>query len=237
MFSGSKKKVLKWIIFAPVFLVAGLFLTGCTFSQYSKKSYRHAQAEKPFDVIIVPGLPYDKEKTSSVMKMRLFWAKHLYDSGLTRNIIFSGSAVYTPFIEAVAMKTMADSLGIPAEHTFAETKAEHSTENVYYSWKMAQRLGFKKIGLATDPFQSAMLRSFIKRFCPGVKAVPLVSGKLNLDTLSLPAIDTTAAHVVNFVSIREREGFWKRFRGTMGKRVKDERKAEARRKEMDTVSN
>jgi vancomycin permeability regulator SanA len=230
-------KVRKWTVFAPVFLVAGLLFAQCTFTHHAKKSYRRAQKEKPFDVVVVPGLPYDGEQTSSVMKLRLFWAKHLYDSGVTRNIIFSGSAVYTPFIEAVAMKTMADSLGIPSQHTFAETKAEHSTENVYYSWKMAKRLGFKKVALATDPFQAAMLRSFMRRFCPGMKTVPYVAGKINLDSVALPRIDTTAAYVKNFVSIREREGFWKRFRGTMGKRVKEERKAEARRAEVETVSN
>lgn len=233
----NMKTSLKWAIYAPLFVTIGVLISGCTFSGHAKKSYRHAVEEKPFDVIIVPGLPYDKEKTSSVMNMRLFWAKHLYDSGITKNIIFSGSAVYTPFIEAVAMKTMADSLGIPPEHTFAETRAEHSTENVYYSWKMAKRLGFKKIAVASDPFQSAMLRSFTKRFCPGVKTIPIVLGKLNFDTLALPRIDTTAAHVTNFVSIRERESFWKRFRNTMGKRVKDERRAEARQQEMETVSN
>lgn len=232
-----KEKTFKWFVFAPVFIVTGLLLSQCTFSHYAKKSYRRAQKEKPYDAIIVPGLPYDGERTSSVMKTRVFWAKHLYDSGFTNNIIFSGSAVYTHFVEAIAMKTIADSLGIPPNHTFAETKAEHSTENVYYSWKMAQSLGFRKIALATDPFQAAMLRGFIRRFCPGVTTVPFVEGKVNLDAVTLPPIDTTGAYVDNFVSILERESFWQRFRGTMGKRVKEERKAEARKKESDTVSN
>jgi len=231
------EKVRKWSICAPVFLAAGLLFAQCTFNHHAKKSYREAQKEKPFDVVVVPGLPFDGDRTSSVMKLRLYWAKQLYDSGVTKNIIFSGSAVYTHFVEAIAMKTMADSLGIPPEHTFAETRAEHSTENVYYSWKMAKRLGFKKVALATDPFQAAMLRKFMRRFCPGMKTVPYVSGAINLDSVALPQIDTTAAYVKNFVSIRDREGFWTRFRGTMGKRVKEERKAEARQKEVETVSN
>ena len=119
-------------------------------------------------------VPYEKEKTTSVMKMRIWWAKHLYDSGFTRNIIFSGSAVYSPFVESIAMKVIADSLGIPADHLFSETKAEHSTENIYYSWKMAKQLGFTKIALATDPFQSRMLRSFIRKYCPEVREIPIV---------------------------------------------------------------
>ena len=199
-------------------------LTHCSFSHYAKKSYEQAKKDKPYDVIIVPGVPYEKENTTSVMKMRIFWAKHLYDSGFTKNIIFSGSAVYTHFVEGIAMKIIADSLGIPQDHSFSETKAEHSTENIYYSWKLAKSLGFKKIALATDPFQSRLLKSFVRKYTPGVTSVPIVFGMIDMDSKTLPAIDTTAAHVPNFVSIVERESFWKRFSGTMGRRVKEELK-------------
>ena len=114
---------------------------------------------------------------------------------------------------------MADSLGIPPEHTFYEATAEHSTENVYFSWKMAKEKGFEKIALATDPYQAAMLRRFIRRYTPGVKNVPIVFSLLDIDDRSLPKIDTAAAYVDNFVSITKRESFWERFRGTMGRRV------------------
>lgn len=216
------KKFFKIAIYFHVVVAISLLLTHCSFKHYAEKSYERARKNKPYDVVIVPGVPYEKENTTSVMKMRLFWAKHLYDSGFTHNIIFSGSAVYTPFVESIAMKVMADSLGIPSEHIFSETKAEHSTENIYYSWKMARSMGFKKIALATDPFQSRMLRSFIRKYCPGVESIPIVFGKLDIDNKSLPVIDTTSFHVEQFVSITEREGFWQRFKGTMGKRVKDE---------------
>ncbi|MFZ6013844.1 MAG: YdcF family protein, partial [Bacteroidota bacterium] len=148
-------------------LVAIIF-SQCSFSRFARKSFERAEAKKPFDVIIVPGVPYNGARTSSVMNIRLFWAKFLYDSGITKNIIFSGSAVYTPYVEGVAMKIMADSLGVPEWKTFSETRAEHSTENIYYSWKLAKNLGFEKIALASDPFQSRMLKSFIRRYCPQV---------------------------------------------------------------------
>lgn len=219
------KKVGRIVLYIHVFLALALVLTHCSFKRYAEKSYARALKEKPFDVIIVPGVPYEKDQTTSVMKMRIWWAKHLYDSGFTRNIIFSGSAVYSPFVESIAMKVISDSLGIPAEHTFAETKAEHSTENIYYSWKMAKRLGFRKIALATDPFQSRLLKSFIRKYCPEVHEVPIVFDILNMDDGVLPTIDTTTAYVTDFVSIKEREGFWQRLNGTMGKRIKDEIKA------------
>lgn len=216
------KSFLRVFIYVHVFLALALLLTHCSFSHYAKKSYERALVEKPFDVIIVPGVPYEKENTTSVMKMRIFWAKHLYDSGFARNIIFSGSAVYSPYVESIAMKIIADTLGIPADHTFSETNAEHSTENVYYSWKMAKEMGFEKIALATDPFQSRLLRSFTKKYCPGVKAIPIVFDRLQVDDKPLPVIDVTRAFKENFVSIKERETFWQRFRGTLGRKVKQE---------------
>jgi uncharacterized SAM-binding protein YcdF (DUF218 family) len=219
-----------------ILVVAALLLSRCTFSGYARSAYKEAKIEKPYDAIIVPGLPYDKDDISTTLKMRVFWAKHLYDSGFTRNVIFSGAAVYTPFIESIAMKVMADSLGIPSDHTFAETKAEHSTENVYYSWKMAKRLGFEKIALATDPFQSAMLESFMKKYTPGVRSIPVVSDIVDVKDKKLPLIDTTSSYVSNFVSIKERESFWQRLRGTMGKRVKEERKLEAKRMRREVSS-
>jgi uncharacterized SAM-binding protein YcdF (DUF218 family) len=204
-----------------VLLLGGLF-THCTFSHYAKKSYARAAKEKPYDVIIVPGVPYEGKETTSIMKMRLYWAKYLFDSGFTRNIIFSGSSVYSPYVESIAMKIMADSLGIPASRTFSETKAEHSTENVYYSWKMAKEMGFTEIALASDPFQSRMLKSFIRRYCPGLKVVPVVLEEMDIEDKTLPEINSEPAYVDNFVSIKERESFFERFRGTLGKRVKDE---------------
>ena len=216
------KKFLKIAVSIPVFLGIALLLTHCSFQHQARKLYVEAAKEKPFDVVIVPGVPYEKEHTTRVMDMRIFWAKHLYDSGYTRNIIFSGSAVYSHFVEGKAMKMIADSLGIPPAHTFAETKAEHSTENIYYSWKLAKEMGFQKIAVATDPFQSAMLRSFIRKYCPGVKSVPVVTDILELEGKTLPVVDTTTLYVRDFVSITERESFWKRFRGTMGKRIKEE---------------
>ncbi len=200
----------------------------------AKRTYLEAKKDKPYDVIIVPGSPYKYGSVSNIMKMRVFWAKHLYDSGYAKNIIFSGSSVYSPYVEGIVMKLMADSLGIPPEHTFAETKAEHSTENVYYSWKMAQSLGFKSIALATDPYQNAMLKKFKAKFCPDVKSLPVIFGKMDFKSKSLPKIDSTSAYVKNFVSINKRETFWERLRGTKGKRVFAE--IEADRKQLETAS-
>jgi len=103
----------------------------------------------------------------------------LYDKGITKNVIYSGSAVYSPYYEAEIMALYAQTIGIPKENIFAETKAEHSTENVYYSYKKAKNLGFEKIALATDPFQSKMVKSFItKKMKAPIAIIPMVYDSL-----------------------------------------------------------
>jgi hypothetical protein len=57
---------------------------------------------------------------------------------------------------------------------------------------------------------------------------------MDIGNKTLPVIDTTSCHADGFVSILDREGFWQRFRGTMGKRVKEERKAELRKRKEET---
>jgi uncharacterized SAM-binding protein YcdF (DUF218 family) len=187
------------------------------FSHYASK--RLERVTETYDVIIVPGIPYDPTAPSPIMKMRILWAKYLFDNGITRNIIFSGGAVYSPYIEGVVMKIIADSLGLPPDHTFFETEAEHSTENIYYSWKMAKEMGFERIALATDPFQSFAVRGFIEKYCPDVASVPMVYKKLKSDAMDLPVINLKSVFVNNFVSIVDRETFAKRFAGTRGLKV------------------
>ena len=77
--------------------------------------------------------------------MRLLWAKYLFDNGLAKNIIVSGSSVYTEYNEAKVMAIYAEAMGIPRVNIYKETKAEHSAENVYYSMNIQKTLGLKKL--------------------------------------------------------------------------------------------
>lgn len=210
------------LLFLLAILSFSLVFNGCFIAtSYTHSSYKRAQEHMPFDAVIVPGVPFGDSATSSVFRARILWAKYLFEQKLTKNIIFSGSAVYSPYIEGAIMKMIADSLGIPAQNTFAETLAEHSTENVYYSWKMAQKLGFKKVALATDPFQTIMVQSFIHKHCPEVQIVPIVFQRIDMQTSHwLPAINPSLALKPDFVNLEDRESFWERFKGTRGKKIK-----------------
>lgn len=175
---------------------------------------------RTFDAIVVPGIPYDGQSWDSLMKARVLWAYALFKNGVTKNIIFSGDAVYSPYKESVVMGLYAEELGVPKDKIFFDTNARHSTENVYYSYLLAKKLGFKSIALATDPFQAFMLRGYSKkRFGTPVYHLPFIVDTIAAYTHLNPRIDATPAKVDNFVSITEQESFFKRFKGTMGKDI------------------
>jgi hypothetical protein len=183
--------------------------------------YKKASTEQ-FDVVIVPGVPFQNGKWDRIMKGRVYWSKFLYDKGIAKNIMFSGAAVYSPYTEGEIMGLYAEAIGIPKEHIFAEAKAEHSTENLYYSFKKAKQLGFKKIALASDPFQTKLLRKFArKKISDEIEFIPFVKDTLKAMEPSMvdPEIDYKKAFKQDFKSITGREGFWKRLRGTMGKNI------------------
>lgn len=176
-----------------------------------------------YDLVVVPGVPLENGKWSRTMKARVYWSKYLYDQGIAKNIMYSGSAVYTPYYEAEVMALYAQAIGIDSAHIFTETKAEHSTENIYYSFKKARKMGFKTIALATDPFQTKMLSNYTyKKVDTGIVLIPMV-----IDTLKAmepgmtdPQINYAQAAVTDsFIPLPKREGFWKRFKGTRGGNV------------------
>ena len=204
------------------FSVSAISFSSCQFSQKaSHKMFREASTQQ-FDMIVVPGIQFENESWDRVMKGRIYWAKYLYDNGIARNIMFSGAAVYSPYYEAEIMALYAEAIGIPKENIFTELKAEHSTENIYYSYQKSLKLGFNKIALASDPFQTKMLKKFVRRRVDeSVMLIPFVIDTMKIieTTMTDPKIAFEKAFVPDFKSLKERESFWKRFRGTMGKRV------------------
>jgi hypothetical protein len=195
-------------------------MVSCATAKKSRDSLAKAGKMKAFDAVIVPGIPFKNGHWDSVMKARVLWSWVLYKNGYVKNVIYSGGAVYSPYKEAVVMGLYAQKLGIPAEHIFYDTMAKHSTENVYYSYLLAKNLGFKSLALATDPFQSFMLRGFTRRrFGSPIYHIPFVTDSLRAYSYLNPDINPKPAEVNNFVSITEKQGMMRRFKGTMGKDI------------------
>ncbi len=198
-----------------------LVLSSCSFSARQCRHMLEKAERKGYDMVIVPGVPFENGRWSDVMKIRVCWSKYLYDRGIAKNVMYSGSAVYSPYCEAVIMALYAEALGIPKEHIFIETKAEHSTENAYYSYKKAKKLGFQHIAIASDPFQTKLLRRFTRKVVSSeVDLIPIVYDSLRP---CIPIQDPTIRHdtalVKDFVSIVTRQPFLKRLKGTRGKLI------------------
>ncbi len=186
-----------------------------------KKHFEKNKELGPFDAIIVPGFQYNEgEDWHSVVKIRMVWAKYLYDHGHCKHIIFSGDAVYTPFVEAEIMAQYAEKMGVPREHILIENKAEHSVENIYYSYRLAKDNNWKKVAVATDFVQAKRLSRFIKKYQLPVVMLPIVIDTLKMLPKPEPVIDPQQAKVENFIPLQNRKNFANRFRGTLGKNIK-----------------
>jgi len=192
---------------------------------FTHATYQRAQQRGAYDAVIVPGFPYhaDSKNLNTIYKIRVFWAYHLYSTGMARNIIFSGGAVHTPYVEARIMAEYAKQLGVPEQHIFIENKAEHSTENLFYGYELAKERGMRRVAVATDPFQSEMIRYLTMKDDLPVEFIPAVVGiviRKYWNTYDLN-IDPSVAMVEDFVPLKERESREERMRGTSGNRYRD----------------
>lgn len=206
---------------AAILLLFAMFQS-CAYSGKKATRLLEKAKEKKYEIIVVPGVPFNVPDWDRVMRGRVYWSKYLYDIGVTKNVMYSGSSVYSPYYEAKIMALYAEAIGIPKDRIFIETKAEHSTENIYYSFKLARKLGFNSVGLASDHFQTKSLKRFTrKRVSPNVGLIPWVMPIIRqMDpAMVTPQIPYNTALNDSFVSIKKREGFFKRLKGTWGKNL------------------
>lgn len=210
------KKLISGLLIAFMFSYCSLFVPS------SGKLYKRALKKHPqYDAVIVPGVPFYPPDWDKPMLMRVVWAVHLYKRGLTKNIIMSGSAVYTPYVEAKIMKQYAMALGVPEKHIFVEDKAEHSTENVWYGFKLAKKLGFQTVALCSDPFQTRLLHRFGKKRTKGLEFLPTLFDTLRTLSHDTPPIEYKQLKLdtASFIPLPQRESKWRRLRGTWGKNI------------------
>jgi vancomycin permeability regulator SanA len=186
---------LRWRLLAMMCVL--LLLQSC--GAFTDVTYQRAKKRGPYDAIIVPGFPYEKRPDLNIIyKVRIFWAYHLYQKGIAKNIVFSGSAVHTPFVEARIMAEFAKQMGIPEENIFVEDSAEHSTENLFYGLALARRMGFEKVAVATDPFQSGMIAFLTNRDKLPVDFIPA-----KIETVATKYWNTFKFNINDRVALRD----------------------------------
>jgi uncharacterized SAM-binding protein YcdF (DUF218 family) len=210
------------------FTILIIFGAGCRGMFFNVEStYLKNLKLVPYDALIVPGVPFENGNWNFIMKSRVLWSVYLYQQGYAKNIIYSGSAVYSPFIEAKIMALYAEKMGIPPEHIFVEPRAEHSTENVYYSCLIAKKNGFKSVAVATDKFQSRTLADFLpkvkRKTDIDIKSLPIQDEWLQTMQNDDPKINYELAKIDSFISLVDRESKLKRLWGTLGMNIKYEK--------------
>jgi uncharacterized SAM-binding protein YcdF (DUF218 family) len=203
------------------FLACIILFQSCFFMGPSSRArLKKAALQKPFDVVIVPGLPLYNGKWDTLLKARILWSEFLYRKGYAKKVLYSGNAVYTPWIESRSMALYAGQLGIPKEDILLDTIAEHGTENLFYGYLIAKQNGYDKIALATDPFQCAMLHRFArKNFRNKIFFIPVIYDSISDRTGIKIEIDSSACRRSGFVCLQDRENYRKRLKGTRGKNI------------------
>src|SRR4028118_889036 len=99
-----------------IWLCILIIIESCSFSAKTTKRLLKQSDGETYDVIVVPGVPFENGRWSRTMKARVYWSKYLYERGLAKNIMYSGSSVYSPYYEAEVMALYAQALGVPKEH-------------------------------------------------------------------------------------------------------------------------
>ncbi len=199
------KKVLKWFLIISVIISIVMFVFAkYQFRYVPKQVLSETLVAEPYDAIIVPGIPFHNMEWDWLMKMRVYWGVYLYNEGIAKNIIFSGSAVHTAYVEADIMALYAAELGVPNEHIFVEPNALHSTENVDYSCIIANNECFKRIAVATDPFQSLLLKAYIAKNDLPVASLPAVMDITDSMDKGGIVIDPSSAFVENHIPLKQR---------------------------------
>ncbi|MDC0304198.1 YdcF family protein, partial [Flavobacteriales bacterium] len=91
---------------ASIFIFS--FLLFSTINAHSKK-----KETVVYDAIIVPGYPFNPNgKMNAIYKMRLHWAYALYSRGIAKNIITSGGAVHSPYVESQIFALYLEEMGV-----------------------------------------------------------------------------------------------------------------------------
>ena len=207
-------------IIVLMFFISVVFSSCMVIGMKPYKQFKYAKKHKPFDAIIVPGIPFDAPAPwKFYMKKRVLWSVYLYKKGYTKHIIYSGGAVYTPYPEALVMGRYAQQLGVPDTAILYDTIAQHSVENVYYAYALAKEKGFAHIALATDQVQTYFLSRFLKRFHNRIYKLPALNRYVYTFEHEYPHIDTACIRVQNFIPLPEKITRKERRERSMGSRI------------------
>lgn len=127
--------------------------------------------KKQADVILVLGAKaYRENSYNPCLVARVKHAVNLYKAHYAPNLLFSGGTdIEDGANEALAMKKIALSLGVPAKDILLESASTTTYENLLFSEKIFQAKKYKRIIIVTEPFHAPRALLVAKKF--GLEAV------------------------------------------------------------------
>ena len=105
----------------------------------------------PHDVIVVLGCPTAPDGSAAPCQIaRADLAVRAMRSGLGRELITTGGAVYNTYVEAETLRDLLVGRGVAPDRIVVEPKAEHTDENLYWSTRIMQERGWKTALVVTE---------------------------------------------------------------------------------------
>ena len=183
-------------------------LLGVVLQGYAGRLEVKTPVAKPFDAVIVPGCPTQADGGLTLsLQRRAVWAALLWDRRQAEHFITSGSAVQTPFVEAEALAAALTALGVPAERIYLEPHALHTEENIYNSLRIAQKMGWSQLGVASDRGQALGACRMLEAWHPQCGAFAMDTATVDHRRSELSGLLSAVRvqQVADFVPLKARE--------------------------------
>lgn len=160
-----------------------------------------------FDALIVPGCPTEEDGAPSrCQKGRALWAAILWERGWARNLIVSGAAVHTPWVEAEVLAALVHALGVPAERIHLEPNALHTDENMYDALQIARARGWRTVAVASNGGHAAGGCTMVRGWGQPCTALPVDRAAVEARAASAPHLAQVRTRpVARWVPLVERE--------------------------------
>lgn len=155
--------------FATIAAVAYLFLFYTPFIWYLAEPLKKSDAPRKMDAIVVfAGGVGESGKAGQGYQERVEYAVELYKEGYSKYIIFSSGYAYV-FEEAMVMKALAVSLGVPEEAIILENKAGNTYENVKYTKEILAERGWDEVLLVSSPYHMRRVSLVVRKIAKEIK--------------------------------------------------------------------
>ncbi len=153
---------------AFVFAVLWLLVFYTPLIWYAAEPLKIVNKPQKADAIVVfAGGVGESGKVGQGYEERVDYAVKLYKQGYAAHLIFSSGTQFV-FNEAEVMKSLAVSLGVPADAIILEEKAANTYQNVKFTKEILDKRNWKKVLLISSPYHMGRVSLVVKKVAPQI---------------------------------------------------------------------